>query len=255
MVVVTSKPGTSAPQRRYLRAPVPVYFPESESVPETGVHLRLRTALWSMLRLELGHRAMVGSDQFLYWDPTDPRQCLAPDVLVWLGAPDRPFSSWKVWERGAPHLAIEVVSESDARDRPWERKLDAYRRSGVVELVRFDAEDARCPLRLWDRVEGDLVERLVSNVELELSEVLGLFWLVEPNSELGLLLRLARDSAGVDRLLTDEEARRVEAEARRVEAEARRVEAEARRVEAEARRAAEARVRELEAELKRRSGH
>ena len=86
MVVVTSKPGTSAPQRRYLRAPVPVYFPESESVPETGVHLRLRTALWSMLRLELGHRAMVGSDQFLYWDPTDPRQCLAPDVLVWLGA-------------------------------------------------------------------------------------------------------------------------------------------------------------------------
>jgi len=187
-----------------------------------------------MLRLELGHRAMVGSDQFLYWDPTDPRQCLAPDVLVWLGAPDRPFSSWKVWERGAPHLAIEVVSESDARDRPWERKLDAYRRSGVVELVRFDAEDARCPLRLWDRVEGDLVERLVSNVELELSEVLGLFWLVEPNSELGLLLRLARDSAGVDRLLTDEEARRVEAEAHR---------------------ATEARVRELEAELARRSGH
>jgi len=64
--------------------------------------------------------------------------------------------------------------------------------------------------------------------------VLGLFWLVEPNSELGLLLRLARDSAGVDRLLTDEEARRVEAEAHR---------------------ATEARVRELEAELARRSGH
>ena len=42
------------------------------------------------------------------------------------------------------------------------------------------------------------------------------------------MLRLSRDSAGSERLLTDDEARRVEAEARR---------------------AAEARVRELEAEL------
>jgi len=193
-------------------------------VPETGVHLRVRTALWSMLRLELGDRAIVGSDQFLYWDPTDPKQCLAPDVLVWLGAPDRPFASWKVWERGAPHLAIEVVSESDTRDRPWERKLDAYRHSGVVELARFDPESTESPLRLWDRVEGDLVERAVSKSELEISGVVGLFWLVEPAPELGLMLRLTRDSAGLQRLLTDEEALHT----------------------------AEARVRELEAELARR---
>ena len=91
MPVVNSKLGQSAAERRYLRIPVPVRFPESESVPESGVHLRLRTALWSMLRLALRERAIVGSDQFLYWDPTDPRQCLGPDVLVWLGAPDRPF--------------------------------------------------------------------------------------------------------------------------------------------------------------------
>lgn len=238
MVVVTPKLASSAPKRRYLRAPVPVHFPEHESVPETGVHLRVRTALWSMIRLALGDRAMVGSDQFLYWDPTDPKQCLAPDVLVWLGAPDRPFPSWKVWERGAPHLAIEVISDYDARDRPWQRKLAAYRRSGILELVRFDPEDANSPLRLWDRLEGDLVEREISRQELERSDLLGLFWLVEPDPELGQALRLSRDSAGVDRLLTDEEARRVETEARRVETEARR--------------AAEARIRELEAELARR---
>ena len=231
MTVVSSKSSPSSLARRYLRAPVPVRFPESESVPETGVHLRLRTALWSMLRLAIGQRAMVGSDQFLYWDPTDPRQCLAPDVLVWVGAPDRPFSSWKVWERGAPQLAIEVVSESDARDRPWERKLDAYRHSGVLELVRFDAEDARAPLRLWDRLEGDLVEREVSKSQLEYSEVLDLFWLVEPDPDLGSMLRLSRDSAGLERLLTDDEARHAADEARH---------------------AAEARIRELEAELARR---
>ena len=136
MAVVTSKLVSNAPQRRYLRAPVPVHFPESETVPETGVHLELRTALWSMLRLALGDRMTVGSDQFLYWDPTDPKQCLAPDLLVWSGAPNRPFSSWKVWERGAPHLAVEVISESDSRDRPWARKLKAYQRSGVVDDLR-----------------------------------------------------------------------------------------------------------------------
>jgi hypothetical protein len=231
MAVVTSKLASSTPKRRYLRAPIPVHFPESESVPETGEHLRLRTALWSMIRLALGERAMVGSDQFLYWDPTDPKQCLAPDVLVWFGAPDRAFSSWKVWERGAPHLAIEIISASDARDRPWSRKLKAYQRSGVVELVRFDAKDAQRPLRLWDRVQGDLVEREVSKHELERSDVLGLFWLVEPAPDLGLMLRLSRDSAGTERLLSDEEGRRVEAEARGI---------------------AEARIRELEAELARR---
>ncbi|HEY0468419.1 MAG TPA: Uma2 family endonuclease [Polyangiaceae bacterium] len=232
MVVVTPKPASGVSQRRYLRAPVPVYFPESESVPETGVHLRLRTALWSMIRLAWGDRAMVGSDQFLYWDPTDPKQCLAPDVLVWFGAPDRPFSSWKVWERGAPHLAVEIISQSDARDRPWARKLAAYQHSGVLELVRFDPEDARNPLRLWDRLEGDLVEREVSKRELERSDLLGSYWLIEPSPDLGQVLRLSRDSAGSELLLSDEETHHVEAEARR---------------------SAEARIRELEAELARRS--
>jgi len=244
MAVVEPKPTSSASRRRYLRAAVPVHFPEAESVPETGVHLRVRTALWSMLRLALGDRAMVGSNQFLYWDPTNPKQCLAPDVLVWFGAPDRPFPSWKVWERGAPHLAIEVISDHDTRDRPWARKVAAYQRSGVKELVRFDPADAKNPLRLWDRVEGDLVEREVSKHELERSDLLGLYWLVEPAPDLGRVLRLCRDSAGRERLLCVEEAHVVEAC---------RVEAEARRVEAEARRVAEARVRELEAELARRS--
>jgi len=267
MVVVDSKLASDTPQRRYLRAPVPVHFPEHESVPESGVHLRLRTALWSMIRLAMGDRLMVGSDQFLYWDPTDPKQCLAPDVLVWVGAPDRPFPSWKVWERGAPHLAVEVISPIDARDRPWARKLAAYQRSGVLELVRFDPDDAQRPLRLWDRLEGDLVEREVSRQVLERSDVLGLYWLVEPAPDLGRLLRLSRDSAGRDRLLSDDEARvaeaegraaeakarAAEAEARAAEAKARAVEAEARAVEAEGRRIAEARVRELEAELARRS--
>jgi len=247
MVVVTPKPASGVSQRRYLRAPVPVHFPQSESVPETGRHMRLRTALWSMLRFVLGNQAIVASEQFLYWDPTDPKQCLAPDVLVWLGAPDHDVPTWKVWERGAPHLAVEIVSDSDARDRAWTRKFKGYQRSGVLELVRFDPEELEHPLRLWDRIEGDLVEREVSKHELERSDVLGLYWLVDSSPDLGLMLRLSHDSAGGQLLLADDEGRRAEAEARAI--------AEARiRVEAEARAIAEARIRELEAELARARG-
>ncbi|HYQ44812.1 MAG TPA: Uma2 family endonuclease [Polyangiaceae bacterium] len=244
MVVVQPKPTSSAPQRRYLRAPVPVHFPTEQTVPESRLHLRLRTALWSMLQLALKGRAVVGSEQFVYWDPTDPKQCVAPDILVRFGEPDQDFASWKVWERGAPHLAIEVISEHDAPELVWEGKLAAFQRSGVVELVRFDPADAAHPLRLWDRVEGDLVEREVSKHVLERSDVLDLYWCVESSSEFRSMLRLCRDPAGLERLLTEGEALELEAQGRRTEAEGRRA-AEARAD------AVEARLRELEAELAR----
>jgi len=230
-----------------------VYFPIEEKVPESQEHLWVRTALWLMLSRELKGRAVVCSEQFVYWDPTDPKQCLSPDLMVWLGPPDRPVTSWKIWERGAPHLAVEVISASDARDRPWKRKFEAYQRTGVLELVRFDPARVKKPLRFWDRVDGDLVEREVSGHSLERSDVLGLHWLIDRSPEFGLMLRFSRDATGQEPLLTGEEALSIEAEARRIEADGRRIEAEGRRIEAEGRRAAEARVRQLEAELARRS--
>jgi len=211
-----------------------VHFRSEEEVPESRAHLRIRTALWLMLEREFKDRAIVGSEQFVYWDPTDPKQCLSPDIMVWLGPPDHSWTSWKIWERGAPHLAVEVISDSDARDRPWRRKFAAYQRTGVLELVRFEPADARNPLRIWDRVDGDLVEREVSTLEREHSEVLDLYWCVEPSPEFGSMLRLSRDSAGLERLLTDTEVAEVEAEGRRIaEARSEAMEVELRALKAE----------------------
>jgi Uma2 family endonuclease len=251
MVVVEPKQTPNAPPRRYLRAPVPVHFPSEEKVPESLEHVLIRTALFLMLRNALEEQAVVGSEQFVYWDPTDPKQCLSPDIFVRMGGPDRTFQSWKVWERGAPHLAIEIISDSDGGNRVWKRKLAAYQRSGILELVRFDPTDAENSLRLWDRVQGDLVEREVSKLGLERSDALGLYWLVEPSPEFGLMLRPCRDAAGRERLLTDREELLVEAEARRAaEAQIREAEAQAREANAQTREA-EVRIRELEAELAR----
>lgn len=194
--------------RRYLRAPSPTFFPSEEEVPETSVHLRLRTALFLVLDRELRGRAFVGSDQFVYWDPTDATACVAPDVVVRLGGPLELVRSIKVWEHGAPHLAVEIVSEADSRDRDFDEKLERYRRAGIAEVVRFDADDSVTPLRLFDFVEGDLVERDRSDPEAYRCDVLSAYWTLVRDEALGLTLRVARDRAGLELWPTPEEGER-----------------------------------------------
>jgi len=250
--------------------PSSVHFPDSAEVPESTWHFELRSLIYDFLTLAFGNVAAIGCDQFVYWDPSNPRACLSPDAFLCFGAKDEHFRSWKVWERGVPHVAVEIVSDSDASELSWDEKLDRYRCLGVSELVWFDAESPAHPLRIWDLVGDHLLERRLLEPCAQ-SRLLGGYWLPieEPNG--GLTLRLSRDEAGLslfptlaeynaERLCEEAEARRMEAEARRTEAEARRTEAEARRIaeeslrrETDARRAAEQRIVELEAELKRRS--
>jgi hypothetical protein len=203
--VVAEAQTTLVNGRRYLRAPVPVRFPEEEFVPEGGLHFELRAGLFLILHGEFAGRAWVGSDQFVYWDPTDPKRCVAPDVMIRLGAPDIPVPSWKVWEGGAPHVAVEMVSPSDRTEGNWPSRLERYQRSGIQELVRFDNENPESPLELWDRLDADLVERDLAGASIHPSDVLGLFWCVIPDARLGRMLRLSRDEAGSDLVQTPEE--------------------------------------------------
>lgn len=184
------------PQRSYVRSPTPIHFPESAEVPETGVHLEVRTALYLLVRDFVGVRGAVGSDQFVYWDPSDPRQCLEPDLIVRMGALPGPFPTWKTWERGAPHLAVEIVSPSDASEAKWLTKLARYGRAGINEIARFEPEDAARPLRLWDRLEGDLVERDLDGEYALLCDALGVHWCVHSDATLGRVLRLSQDALG-----------------------------------------------------------
>jgi len=240
---------TPAGSSEYLRPPVPVHFPEAELVPESKRHLEQRTALYRILTLAFQDQAAIGSDQFVYWDPTDPRKCLAPDVFVRLGAKDDVFRTWKVWERGAPDVAVEIVSESDERDRDWNDKLERYRRLGVRELVCFDPEADPPSLRVWVGVDGDLVERRVEGLTAR-SHCLPGRWTVVEHPTFGSQLRLGR-LEGADLFPTPEEQQREVAKLERQAAERERQAAERER---ELRVAAEARIRELEAELRRRDG-
>lgn len=185
----------SGQELRYVRPPVPLEFPAADEVPETKRHLKLRTLLFELLDLAFADRAALGSDQFVYWDPTDPKACLAPDAFVRLGQPDFLFRSWKAWEHGAPHVAVEIINAADERDRDWEAKLGRYRRLGVSELVRFDPEVEQGSLRTWDLVEQDLVERQLSGASAR-SRYLPGYWVVANDAALGPTLRLSHDELG-----------------------------------------------------------
>jgi len=235
---------------RYLRAPVPLHFPSEETVPESKRHLILRTALFQTLWLALEGRYAIGSDQFVYWNASDPGLRLAPDVFVSTSQRDCVFDSWKTWERGAPDLAVEIISDSDSSAAEWERKLARYLQAGIQELVRFDPDEAPGRrLRVWDRIEGDLVERAVDR-DRAACQTLGLHWIALDHGELGAELRVARDEAGSVLLPTPDE-ERARQQGRAAEQEKRAAEQEKRAAEeARLRAGAEQRVAELEARLR-----
>lgn len=210
-------------RRRYVRPPRPIHFPAHEEMPETNRHLELRTALYLILKREFATRATIGSEQFVYYDPTTAKKKLAPDAFIKLGEPHATFRVWKTWQRGAPDVAVEVVSDSDVADEAWDQKLERYRAAGIGEVVRFDPDDAEQPLRAWDHIDGDLVERSRPDDGVFECVGLGLFWVVVPHPSFGQMLRLSRDREGSDLLPTPEEAEaRARKEAERAQKEAER---------------------------------
>jgi hypothetical protein len=232
----------------YERAPQPLVFPEEAEVPESKRHLVLRTIVFAFLERAFGDRAAIGSEQFVYFDAGDPRRCVAPDAFVRLGAENDDFPTWKVWERGAPDVAVEIAS---VHERSWDEKLADYRAIGVRELVRFDPEASSGKrLRVWDRVDEDLVPRVV-NGDRAASRALGGTWCVGRGARYAVALRLEDASGAI--LPTDAEAERAAKEAERAarEVERARADREQERAEAErlAKEAERARADALEAKL------
>ncbi len=240
------------PVIRYVRPIRPVDFPSTSpewDMVQSGPHMRLCDALDAIVRSELRGRACVGKDQLVYFDGADRQRCCAPDLLVRLDTPARTFQTWKTWEDGTPDLCVEVLSPSDHEKPGFEDKLARYRAMGLPELVAFDPDAPRGErLRAWDRVDGDLVERVVEH-ERTPCRALGLWLVIAPvldSPDLDAALHLPRDAGGEDLLLTDFEQRvrdEIALDAERAEKERERAEKEAALAEKEAALAELARLR------------
>ncbi|HQY65539.1 MAG: Uma2 family endonuclease [Myxococcales bacterium] len=241
---------TSAPLRQegvtYVRAIRPLHFPDSDpewEMSESHRHKRLCELLYQVLAAVLpGDHASIGADQFVYFDPLDPRRKCAPDGFVKLGVPGESITSWKTWQKGAPELCVEILSPSDTEEKlTLPQKLERFAAMGVLEVVTFDV-DAKIGerIRAWESVRGDLVERVVLN-ERTYSVVLGKWFVVAPYlaegrpalQRLDAALRLAEDAEGRTLVPTPDELERARAEEERARAEEERARAEEERARAE----------------------
>ena len=103
----------------------------------------------------------------------------------------------------------------------------------MLELVRFDADaDAGERLRVWDRIDGDLIERIVIDDRSE-SALLDHGWVVAPDEEHPVALRLETRSGALIPTVSEADRERAEAEKQKQESEKQRQEAEKQRQEAE----------------------
>ncbi len=147
-----------------------VDYPESDGEPmaETGVHVRamllLRQALEDFYRDR--RDVFVSTNQNWYWNEGDTGECLAPDVFVAIGVPDRPLSErgcFKAWEenRVVPAVVFEMASKSTWRD-DLGKKYRKYSELGVREYFIFDPLGQYLVPRLQGfRLEGRIYQRLI----------------------------------------------------------------------------------------------
>ena len=260
-----------------------VFYPCSDGRPMADNAWQSRAILKAAGDLEVAHPdALAVADILVYPEEGNPRNRIAPDVLVAFGVGTHSRSSYLVWEEGKPpDWVLEVASPSTAaNDLDFKRR--AYAAMGVPEYWLFDPKGDVFPagqpqlqgLALSDGGYVRLAPRRADGLEMIRSGVLGLDLRAE-----GEFIRM-RDPATREDILHQRElkalaeretARRKDAEthaereaehaqreaARRKDAEAR-AKREAERAEREAERAqreaaerlvAQARVAELEAAL------
>jgi Uma2 family endonuclease len=189
---------------------------------ETSIHIDAIIAIIVALRQYLGDRAIVLTNQFLYYAQGFPRLRVAPDGMVVYGVVPGPRDNYKVWEeRQVPAVIFEVTSGgTQSQDQVFKKTL--YEQMGVQEYWLFDPKAEWIPEQLRGyRLRGEVYEPIQDNC----SETLQLQLQIE-----GTLLGFYRLDSGEKLLIPDELARAL-------------------RREMEARQQAEARVRQTEAEL------
>ena len=218
-----------------------VFYPSSDGRPMAENMWQARAIVGAASDIAVARPgALIAPDILVYPQRGNPRNRIAPDVLVAFGLGSHNRSSYKVWEEGKPpDWVLEVASPSTSANDLDGKRME-YAAMGVPEYWLFDPKGDQFPagmpqlqgLALAAGAYRPLAARLVDGKRVVRSEVLALDIRVE-----GELLRFRDPATGTDvRHHAESEAAALrEADLRR---------------DAEARtRAAEARIAALEAAL------
>ena len=170
------------------RAARDVLYPCSDGRPMADNVWQSRAILKAAGDLEVAHpEALAVADILVYPEQGNPRNRVAPDVLVAFGVGTHSRSSYLVWEEGKPpDWVLEVASPSTAaNDLDFKRR--AYAAMGVPEYWLFDPKGDVFPagqpqlqgLALSDGGYVRLAPRLADGLAMIRSGVLGLDLRVE----------------------------------------------------------------------------
>ncbi len=119
-----------------------VVYPESDGKPmaETDVHARCIMDVRTMLDAHFAADpdVYISGNIFLYYEEGNPRETVAPDVLVVRGVNKRLRRTYKLWEEGTPPGFVLEVSSPSTRWEDLATKRGLYELLGVREYVLFD---------------------------------------------------------------------------------------------------------------------
>jgi len=225
-------------------------FPDGDGDPmpeRSSHHIQITDLEFAINRLLTPRkRFYVGSNNFLYYNPENQQDNVAPDVYVALNVADREREKYQTWDEDDrfPDLVFEILSPATRKADVGEKK-DLYARLGAREYFVHDPRP-RIPKRMtagWRLVEGRYQPIVPLPSGGFFSIVLGLEvrvlgrWLRLIDPETNRPLSTPSEEAAA-RLRAEERARQ-EAAARRREAAARRVAEERARQEVAARQTAD----------------
>ena len=124
-------------------------YPETDGEPMAASDLHRDILMWILLVLETYFADMpdtyVSGDILAYYTEGNPRNVVAPDVLVCFGIGKERRQIYKVWEEGkAPDFVMELSSETTYQ-KDLTDKMELYAALGIPNYLLYDAEALYLP--------------------------------------------------------------------------------------------------------------
>ncbi len=119
-------------------------YPDTDGKPMAASDLHLEILIWLIQALRAYYAAMpdtyVSGDILTYYTEGNPRDVVAPDVLVSFGIGQKRRHTYKVWEEGkVPDFVMEFSSKTTYRNDLTDKKA-LYAALGIPNYLLYDAE-------------------------------------------------------------------------------------------------------------------
>ena len=136
----------------YAPTDTPDLYPETDGEPMAASDLHLEILIWLLQVLKAHFADMpdtyVSGDILTYYTEGNPRDVVAPDVLVSFGIGQKQRHTYKVWEEGkTPDFVMEFSSKTTYQ-KDLTEKMDLYAALGIPNYLLYDAEALYLPAPL-----------------------------------------------------------------------------------------------------------